>query len=208
MTKKQLAFVFETLKKTYPAKTELVYHTPFQLVVAVMLSAQTTDKQVNKVTEKFFANVKKPEDIVKLWLAKLTRLVHSVNYYKTKAKHIFALSKILVKNWWKIPETVVDLMVLPGIWEKTAKVIAHVLYGLDVIPVDTHVHRIANRLGRVHTKTPLETSQLLEKVVPKEYKSFAHHVLVLFGRYFCTARKPQCEQCPFKKFCEYYKKSF
>lgn len=200
-----LHFVFTTLKKKYPAKTELIYATPFQLLVAVMLSAQTTDKQVNKVTARFFTTIKIPQDLVSLWLPSFTKLISSINYYKTKAKHIYTASRILASTWWILPTTVKSLMLLPGVGEKTAKVVTHVLYWEQVIPVDTHVHRIANRLWWVTTTTPLQTSKLLEKVIPNKYKEYAHHVLVLFWRYFCTARNPQCDQCAFTRFCCYYK---
>jgi endonuclease-3 len=105
-----------------------------------------------------------------------------------------------------IPRRIADLMQLPGVWEKTAKVVAHVLYGEPVIAVDTHVHRVCNRLGIVKTKHPLQTSKFLEKVIPDDYKRIAHHCLILFGRYHCIARKPKCETCPVAKVCKYYKR--
>ena len=225
--KDKVKLIFDYLKKLFPnPKTELNYSTPFQLMVAVILSAQTTDKQVNKVTDNLFKIIKKPEDIVKLWEYKLTESIKSIWLYKWKAKNIFALSKILSsknyssgfedtksklvinifkKYWYYISDQIDELKKLPWVWEKTAKVIAHVLYNALVIAVDTHVHRVANRLWLVKTQTPEQTSKLLEKVIPDSYKDSSHHSLVLFWRYNCIARKPKCEGCELKKICVYYK---
>lgn len=224
--KEKLWFVFDYLKQLFPnPKTELNYSTPFQLMIAVILSAQTTDKQVNKVTDVLFKKVKTPEDIIKLWEKKFTEKIKSIWLYKWKAKNIFALSKVMLsqdylmkfsnvnskilkyiykKYWYYISDKVDELKTLPWIWEKTAKVISHVLYGTKVIAVDTHVHRVTNRLGIVKTGTPEQTSKLLEKVIPDVYKDTAHHTLVLFGRYYCMARRPMCEECKLKKICKYY----
>lgn len=220
-------FIFDYLKELFPnPKTELNYSTPFQLMIAVILSAQTTDKQVNKVTEKLFQKIYKPEDIVKLWEQKFKESIKSIWLYKWKAKNIIGLSRImiseeyintfenhnskLVKNifkkyWYYIPDQIDELKKLPWIWEKTAKVIAHVLYNALVIAVDTHVHRVTNRLWIVKTRTPEQTSKLLEKIIPDSYKDSSHHSLVLFWRYNCLARKPKCEECKLKKICVYYK---
>lgn len=220
-------FIFDYLKQLFPnPQTELNYSTPFQLMIAVILSAQTTDKQVNKVTEKLFQKIYKPQDIVKLWEKKFTDYIKSIWLYKWKAKNILGLSKImiskeyintfknnkskLVKNifkkyWYYISDQIVELKQLPWIWEKTAKVIGHVLYNILVIAVDTHVHRVTNRLGLVKTKTPEQTSKLLEKVIPNIYKDSSHHALVLFWRYYCTARKPKCDECKLNIMCKYYK---
>jgi endonuclease-3 len=183
---------------------------------------------VNKVTDNLFKIIKKPEDIVKLWEYKLTESIKSIWLYKWKAKNIFALSKILSskdyssglentksklvinifrKYWYYIPDQIDELKKLPWVWEKTAKVIAHVLYNALVIAVDTHVHRVANRLWLVNTQTPEQTSKLLENVIPDSYKNSSHHSLVLFWRYNCVARKPKCEECELKKICMYYKDS-
>lgn len=154
--------------------------------------------------------------------------IKSIGLYKSKAKNIFRLSQILVdqdpvdlsvytdpgvrkkvlqiatKYGYYIPADVVRMQQFPGVGEKTAKVVGHVLYDMPVIAVDTHVHRVCNRLAIVKTKQPLQTSQQLEKAIPEEYKAIAHHTLILFGRYYCTARKPKCEGCPFASFCRYY----
>jgi len=201
-----LKIIFEYLKNTYPdPKTELHYSTDFQLMVAVILSAQSTDRQVNKVTEKLFKKIKKPNDVIKMWFEKFRNWIKSIWLFNNKAKNIWKLSQILSEKF-KIPKTVEWLKKLPGIWEKSAKVIAHVLFDKLVIAVDTHVHRVVNRLWIVKTKNPEQTSKLLEKIVPNKYKVWAHHSLVLFGRYICIARKPKCEMCGLNKICKYYKK--
>jgi len=222
MTKKDYDKMFTRLLELFPnPDTELNYETPFQLLVAVMLSAQTTDKQVNLVTDKLFLKVKNPEDVVKTSEEKLAKQVSSVNYYKMKAKHIKESAKELVelakneeikltknekeclnKYWYYLPESLEWLTQLPWVWEKTAKVILYVRYKHDLIAVDTHVHRVANRLWIVKTKEPLETSKEIEKIVPKKWKRIAHHALILFGRYYCTAKKPKCENCVLKQWCK------
>ncbi|HMT01103.1 MAG TPA: endonuclease III [Candidatus Absconditabacterales bacterium] len=227
MTKETIKKIFEMLEKMYPdPKTELHYETPFQLTIAVIMSAQTTDKQVNKVTDKLFQKVSGPADVLKLGLPKLMSAINSVNFFRNKANNIFKLAHVLVdadfqknilaeknldaqkmgkKYGYVLPTTIDGLTELPGIGIKTAKVIGHVLWDLPVIAVDTHVHRVTNRLGIVTTKTPEETSDILEKKVPEEYKTFAHHALILFGRYHCTAQKPKCETCPLSSMCRYFK---
>ncbi len=206
MQKKHIDFIFQTLDKLYPnADTELKFSNDFQLVLAVVMSAQTTDKQVNKVTENLFKIIKTPQDVLNLWLEKLTKSISSINYYKNKAKHIFWLSKMLDENPWLLCPDLEELQKLPWVWIKTAKVVSYVLFGSKVIAADTHVHRVSNRLWLVNTKTPEKTSQTLEKIVPDKYKQIAHHTLILFGRYLCIARNPKCESCPFTQICEYKK---
>ena len=216
----KLLTIFTYLKELFPnPETELNYSTPFQFVVAVMLSAQATDIQVNKVTDMLFKKIQTPEDLLTFWFDSFERSIKSVNYYHSKAKHIFATAKIIqnlefkkqnektkiYKNW--IPDTLEDLMKLPWVWIKTAKLIAHVLYDKPFIAVDTHIHRVSNRLGLVRTTSPEKTSELLEKRIPDQYKDHAHHALVLFGRYYCKAQKPQCETCKLQKICLFYKKN-
>ena len=222
MTKKDYDEIFTKLLEVVPnPDTELNFETPFQLLVAVMLSAQTTDKQVNVVTDKLFLKVKSPEDILKMTEEKLAKKVSSVNYYKMKAKHIRETAQRLVelaqnkknkltknekecldKYLYYLSESLEWLTQLPWVGEKTAKVILYVRYKHDLIAVDTHVHRVANRLWIVKTNEPLETSKEIEKVVPKKWKRIAHHALILFGRYYCTAKKPKCENCVLKDFCK------
>ena len=222
MTKKDYDKIFTKLLQLFPnPDTELNYKTPFQLLVAVMLSAQTTDKQVNVVTDKLFLKVKNPNDVLKFSEEQLAKQVSSVNYYKMKAKHIRESAQQLVelakdkktkltknekkcldKYWYYLPESIEWLTKLPWVGEKTAKVILHVRYKHDLIAVDTHVHRVANRLWIVKTSEPLETSKEIEKAVPKKWKRIAHHSLILFGRYYCTAKKPKCDNCILKKWCK------
>ena len=205
----KINFIFQILGKQYKnATTELVYTTDFQLLVAVILSAQTTDKQVNKITAQFFNTIQTPDDLLRIKPQQREKMVSWVNYYKTKAKNIYATANILAQaDGYIIPSTLEELMKLPWVGEKTAKVILHVLYEQPVIAVDTHVHRVANRLGLVKTALPLQTSKQLEKIVPKHYKTFAHHALIMFGRYHCTARKPQCASCPLISVCVRYKQN-
>ena len=222
MTKKDYDEIFTKLLQLFPdPDTELKFSTPFQLLVAVMLSAQTTDRQVNVVTNKLFMKVKEPNDILKMTEENLAKQVSSVNYYKMKTKHIIESSQKLVelaknkkikltksekkcldKYGYYLPESLEWLTKLPWVWEKTAKVILYVRYKHDLIAVDTHVHRVANRLWIVKTNEPLETSKEIEKIVPKKWKRIAHHALILFGRYYCTAKKPKCENCVLKQWCK------
>ncbi len=222
MNKKDYDELFNKLLELFPnPSTELNFETPFQLLVAVMLSAQTTDKQVNVVTDKLFLKVKSPEDVLKFSEEKLAKQISSVNYYKMKAKHIKETAQKLIeltkdkkikltknekeclnKYWYYLPESIEWLTKLPWVWEKTAKVILYVRYKHDLIAVDTHVHRVANRLWIVKTKEPLETSKEIEKVIPKKRKKIAHHSLILFWRYYCTAKNPKCKNCIIKQRCK------
>ncbi len=207
MKKENINFLFESLEKMYPnADTELKYWNNFQLLLAVIMSAQTTDRQVNKVTDKLFKKVFEPKDILDMWLENFTKSVSSINYYKTKAKNIYATCEILDKDLEFLSPDLDLLTKLPWVGIKTAKVISHVLFWTKVIAVDTHVHRVSNRLWLVNTKMPQKTSELLEKIVPDKYKSIAHHWLILFWRYHCTARKPKCDDCPFSGFCRFVRK--
>lgn len=181
LKKSDFKTIFSYLKQLFPnADTELNYDTPFQLLVAVILSAQTTDKQVNKVTATLFQMIKQPEDVITLGYFSFEQAIKSIGLYKSKAKNIFQTSELLIAKKGRIPKTEKDLMKLPGVGEKTAKVVLHVLYKKPVIAVDTHVHRICNRLGMVQTKTPLQTSKLLETIIPNKYKQIAHHCMILF----------------------------
>ncbi len=214
--------IFTKLLELFPnPDTELHFSTPFQLLIAVVLSAQTTDRQVNVVTDKLFLKIKGPKDVIKITEKALEKQVSSVNYYKMKSKHIRETAKQLIelsknkdnkltpkekecldKYWYYLPESIKWLTKFPWVWEKTAKVILYVRYKHDLIAVDTHVHRVANRLWIVKTSEPLETSKEIEKVVPKKRKRVAHHSLILFWRYYCTAKKPKCENCTLKQWCK------
>lgn len=208
MKKENIDFLFNKLDEMYPdADTELNYWNDFQLLISVIMSAQTTDKQVNRVTDVLYKTVKWPKDIIDMWLGQFTKAISSINYYKTKAKNIFETSKMLLEDPSLLRNDLSILQTLPGVWVKTAKVVSYVLFWAKVIAADTHVHRVSNRLWLVDTKMPDKTSELLEKKVEDKYKGVAHHGLILFGRYHCLARKPKCETCPFKWFCKFYKKN-
>ncbi len=208
MLKKNIDIFFTTLEKLYPEnRTDLIWETPWQLLVAVVMSAQTTDKQVNKVTGKFFDTIKTPYDTVAVSEEQRYEYIKWVNYAPTKAKNLYKTAQSLTKesnNIYTIPDNLSELIKLHGVGEKTAKVILHVLYNTNDIAVDTHVHRVCNRIWLVSTNEPLQTSKFLDNVIPEKYKSIAHHTLIFFWRYHCTARKPKCQDCPFTSFCTYY----
>ena len=185
--------------------SELEFGTPFQFLVAVMLSAQTTDKQVNRVTPEYFSSVKTPEDALEFSEARTEKLLSGVNYYKTKARHVREAAEVLVSEFGsEIPKDLAAIQRLPGVGIKTAKVVLSVLYGLPYVGVDTHVHRVLNRIGVVRTKTPEKTDERVEKLFTVEEKTGSHHPLVLFGRYRCTAKNPRCADCPVRRECRYY----
>jgi len=204
-TKKEISTILRTVEAHYPdIKTELHYETPFQLLVAVILSAQTTDKQVNKTTIALFHCVHEAKDVSKLTLKELENTVRSVNFYRNKAKFIVGCAEKLVREFdGIIPNDLKILQTFPGVGIKTAKVVLSVLYDAPYVGVDTHVHRVMNRIGIVKTKTPEETDRKLDKLLTHEQKMFVHHPLVLFGRYHCTARKPKCSSCPVREWCDY-----
>ncbi len=207
MNKKDIPFFAETLNKMFPdAKTELYYNNEFQLLIAILMSAQTTDKQVNKVNKIFFEKFKIPEDWIKIWVEKIKNYIKSISFFNNKSENIVKTCKILVSEYnCIIPKTIEELIKLPWVWIKTAKVFLAVTLDAPYIWVDTHVHRVLNRLGFVKTKTPLETDKKISNYFTKQDHSKLHNTLVLFGRYHCTARKPKCETCVFKEKCKYFK---
>ncbi len=209
--KEKVEIVFTELGKRFGGSTtELEYVTPFQLLICVMLSAQTTDKRVNMITPALFAKYPDAAAMSKATPEQLLAFIKTVNYANWKSRYIADTAK-KIASWQKehktdaIPSTMAALTALKWVGEKTAKVLLNTLFWHKVIAVDTHVHRVSNRLGLVKTNSPLQTSKQLEKIVPEKYKSFAHHGLIFFWRYTCTARKPKCEWCPFQSFCPYYK---
>ncbi len=209
MLKKDIPFLAKTLNIIYPnAKTELYYTNEFQLLIAILMSAQATDKQVNIINRNFFNFLKKPNDAKKLWLEEITEFINSISFFNNKAKNILKTCEILDKKYnWKIPKTIEELTQLPWVWIKTAKVFLAVIEDAPYIWVDTHVHRVLNRLGLVKTKTPLETDKKISKNFTKQNHALLHNTLVLFWRYHCTSRNPKCETCPFKEKCNFYKKN-
>ena len=207
MNKKNIDFFANTLNEMFPdAKTELYYKNEFQLLIAILMSAQATDKQVNIINRNFFEFLKKPSDAKKLWLEEITEFINSISFFNNKAKNILKTCEILDKKYnWKIPKTIEELTQLPWVWIKTAKVFLAVTEDAPYIWVDTHVHRVLNRVGFVNTKTPLETDKVISKGFTKKDHSKLHNSLVLFWRYHCTARNPKCKECKLKEICKYYK---
>ncbi len=197
--------IFERLKAANPAPTtELHYRTPFELLVAVILSAQATDKGVNKATAKLFKVANTPRTILKLGEPGLREYIKTIGLFNAKAKNIMETCRLLVeKHKGKVPETRDELEDLPGVGRKTANVILNTAFGQPTIAVDTHIFRVANRIGLAAGKTPLAVEKQLLDNVPKKYLHDAHHWLILHGRYVCTARKPQCSICIIRNLCEY-----
>ena len=198
----------DILEKTYPdAKPALKYRTPYELLVAVILSAQCTDERVNKVTAELFQKYNTPQEMVTLSQQELENYIFSCGFYRMKAEHILSASNdILQKFNGKVPSTVEDLMSLAGVGKKTANVVYSVAFGGDAIAVDTHVFRVSNRTGLSKGKTPLEVEAGLQKAVPKKDWSKAHHWLIWHGRKICHSRKPDCERCPLCDVCDYVTK--
>jgi len=202
----EIESIFEKIYSLFPdTKTELNHETPFQLLIAVMLSAQTTDKQVNIATKWLFEIVKIPEDLIKLNLEQIQNHIKSLNYFKTKAKSIYNSAWILISEFdWIIPSDLENIQKLPWVWIKTAKVVLGVLYDAPYIWVDTHIHRVCNRIWICSTKAPEETDKFLENNISIDLKKKIHHSLVLFGRYNCIARNPKCINCQINQKCNFY----
>ena len=209
MTKKTAALVCERLIERYPnAKPALKFNTPYELLVAVILSAQCTDERVNKVTEKLFAAANTPEKMVALGKSELEKYIFSCGLYKTKAEHIVSASESIVKNYGgQVPENIEELRQLDGVGRKTANVVASVAFGQNAIAVDTHVFRVSARIGLAKGKTPLDTEKKLMKILPENLWSRMHHALIYHGRQTCKARNPDCENCVIKDVCEEKTKS-
>ncbi|HWM61186.1 MAG TPA: endonuclease III [Rhizomicrobium sp.] len=200
---------FARLKKLDPEpKTELHYVNPYTLLVAVALSAQATDKGVNKATAPLFKTVTTPQQMVALGEAKLAEAIKTIGLYRGKAKNVIALSKILLEqHGGQVPKSREALEALPGVGRKTANVVLNVAFGEPTIAVDTHIFRVSNRTGLAPGKNVLEVELGLEKIVPDHYKSHAHHWLILHGRYTCVARKPLCPTCVVRDLCQFKEKT-
>jgi len=205
MNKQKIDQIFTRFAAHNPQpKTELYYTNEYTLLVAVVLSAQATDVGVNKATKTLFARVYTPEKMLELGEAGLKAYIKTIGLYNAKAKNIIGLSKKLVKEWdGKVPHTREALQGLPGVGRKTANVWLNCALGQPTIAVDTHVFRVANRIGLCKTKTPEKTEQALEKNIPVKWKHNAHHWLILHGRYICKARKPNCPECLIRDLCEF-----
>ena len=189
-------------------KSELEYQTPFELLVAVVLSAQATDKSVNLATRELYPVTNTPEAIYKLGIEGLTPYIKTIGLYRNKAKHVIALCEKLIKEYdGQVPDDREALESLPGVGRKTANVVLNVAFGHPTIAVDTHIFRVSNRTGFAPGKTPEEVEKKLLKFVPEEFKKDAHHWLLLHGRYCCKAAKPECGSCPISDLCEFKKKN-
>jgi endonuclease-3 len=201
--------IFERLRAANPhPTTELEYTTPFELLVAVVLSAQATDKSVNLATRRLFAVANTPAAIAALGEQGLIPYIQTIGLYRTKAKNIVRLCRILLdEHGGEVPASREALQKLPGVGRKTANVILNTAFGQPTIAVDTHIFRVANRTGLAPGKTVEEVERKLEKFVPDEFRKDAHHWLILHGRYVCKARKPQCWRCAIAQWCEYRRKT-
>ncbi len=201
--------VIEYFQKAMPiAETELEYGDPYELLVAVILSAQCTDKRVNQITPELFKRFPKPEQLAEVEPAEVFDYIRSCSYPNNKAKHLVGMARMLVGDFdGVVPDDVVELQKLPGVGRKTANVIASVVYEKPAFAVDTHVFRVANRIGlTTNSKTPLATEQELMKYFPGEIVPLAHHWLILHGRYTCLARTPKCNNCGLTEVCKYFEK--
>ncbi len=209
MTPERRAELFRRLRAANPhPRSELVYSTPFELLVAVILSAQATDKGVNKATAVLFQHANTPQAILKLGVPGLSRYIKTIGLYNAKAKNIIATCRILLdRHGGEVPRDREALEALPGVGRKTANVILNVAFGEPTIAVDTHVFRVANRTGLARGTTPLAVEQKLLANVPKQYLQHAHHWLILHGRYVCLARKPGCPECVIADLCEFKEKT-
>lgn len=207
MNVQMISRLFEQLAISIPQpKTELVYQSHFELLIAVVLSAQATDKSVNKATAKLFAVANTPEKILELGEEGLKEYIKTIGLFNTKAKNIILLcQKLLEQHDGDVPHTRAELESLAGVGRKTANVMLNTAFGEPTIAVDTHIFRVSNRIGLAHANTVLAVEKELERVIPEKFKLDAHHLLILHGRYTCMARKPLCEKCVISGYCEFFK---
>jgi endonuclease III len=205
LSKRAVREFYQRLAETRPIpQTELEFINPFTLLVAVVLSAQATDTGVNRATPALFAVADAPEKMLALGEERLVQLIRTIGLFRTKAKNLIALSQILVdRHGGEVPSDREALEALPGVGRKTANVVLNVAFGEPTIAVDTHIFRVANRTGLAPGKTPLEVEKALEAITPTRYKRYAHHWLILHGRYVCKARKPDCPVCVVADLCRY-----
>ena len=204
--------ILERLARERPApQSELVWHNPFELLIAVMLSAQTTDQKVNAVTPALFARAPTAAARAAMTAADVESYIKTLGLFRSKAKHAVETAGILVRDYQgQVPQSIKDLVKLPGVGEKTAKVVMNVAFGKPYVAVDTHIFRVAHRTGLVREangRTPTEVGAFLEKHLPEDLLLNAHHWILLHGRYCCTARNPHCTECPIADLCEYKEKT-
>lgn len=205
LEQKEIVKIFERFKKQNPEpKSELQYKNAYTLLVAVVLSAQSTDKSVNKATEPLFKKIDTPQKMLKLGEASLTEYIKSIGLYRNKAKNIIALSQMLVDDFnGEVPDNRDDLVKLPGVGRKTANVVLNVVFNQPTMPVDTHLLRICPKIGLAEGNTPETVEASLVERIPKRYMNHAHHWLILHGRYICTARSPKCDECIINDICKH-----
>jgi len=196
-------FILNALQQEFPdAHCELVFRTPFELLIATILSAQCTDERVNFVTATLFAEANTPETMITLGQMELENKIHSLGLFHTKAKNIIAACRVLVEEFeGQVPKDLDLLRQLRGVGRKTANVVVSNAFGIPALAVDTHVFRVAHRIGIAHGKTPEKVEQELMNIFPRESWSLVHHLLIFQGRRICTARKPHCEECPVASIC-------
>ena len=209
MTPPQIETFFATLQAINPLPaSELEYTSVFELLAAVLLSAQATDVGVNKATRRLFPVANTPQQIIDLGLERLERYIKTIGLYRSKAKHLMETCRMLVeRHGGEVPRTRAELEALPGVGRKTANVVLNVAFGEPTMAVDTHIFRVGNRTGLAPGKTPLAVEKQLLKRVPKEFLVHAHHWLILHGRYVCKARTPECWQCAVADCCDYQPKT-
>lgn len=201
----EMEIIFSRWQKQNPSpKSELNYKNPYTLLVAVVLSAQATDKSVNIATKSLFEKITTPEQMISLGMENLIPYIKSIGLYKNKAKNIIKLSEMLVNQFnSQIPDNLEDLILLPGVGRKTANVVLNVIFNKPTMPVDTHLLRISPKIGLAEGKTPLEIEKSLLERIPEKYLQNAHHWILLHGRYVCTAKNPKCEECLIADLCKH-----
>ena len=207
MSRAKIENIFSTLRSEFDDKidTELGYQNHYQLLVAIMLSAQSTDKSVNNITKELFKILRQPQDAISLGEAKINQYIRTINYHNTKAKHIVKMSKQLIDNFKaKVPKEFDDLLSLAGVGRKTANLIMSIAFKQSYIAVDTHVLRVSNRLGFVSATNAFTAELQLKKNVPFKYHRQINNLLIPFGRKYCKARKPNCAECPLRHWCRLY----
>ena len=205
LSQEEIKSVFEIFKKNNPEpKPELDFYSPFTLLVSVVLSAQTTDKSVNRVTKILFPIADTPQKMANLSQEQIEKIIKPIGLSKNKSKNLLLLSKMLVSNFdGKVPDTMENLTKLPGVGRKTANVVLNLAFAQPTMPVDTHLLRICPKIGLAEGDTPEKVEKSLLKRIPAEYLQKAHHWLILHGRYTCTARNPKCDECSIKEFCKH-----
>lgn len=208
MQPEQIQAILQALRQTYPdAGPQLNFNNPFELLVAAILSTQTTDRQVNKVTKKLFTRYPTPEYLAEAALADLEEEIKRLGLYRHKSRQLQLTARVLVEKYaGQVPRTLEELVQLPGVGRKVANVVLSQAFGQDVIAVDTHVFRVTQRLGLVQARTPEEAEKQLMAVLPPGTRGEAHHLFIFHGRRVCHARKPRCDLCPVVEYCNYYKK--